>query len=737
MSSQVQEITNFSTGIDLSLDPILAPADAFVNLRNGFVHRGVLQSRPGFYQFADGNDSTDRIVSRVSNGVTSEAASTGDGTSIRAFTLANPEVERGIVTVNAPVEGLTITFTYAPVTGLTTITGDFGTGTNDINYQTGAMNVSFGDGVGGNTVIGVGNAINVTYSYHPNLAIMGIHEYVQTTGTKELIVCDEDFPYVYDGTDNDFDRIAFVAPTTAFTGGTDNFFTFENWRLNSKGAVPAAAGALTLSDVLFMTNNTDAPFVYDGTSVDLVSNMPEFRAPAEGALNKALHVLSYGERLCWLRPTLGTNEFAQAILWGPINDTGGLALDYQGSGSGILSAVTNSKITGYKFLRDTLIVFFETDVYALELTDDNFQPFKWTKLEDERGSEATHAAVGFLGDVESPGRLGILGTNGRRTVRVDNKIPNFTRDRFDGDLLTHVFGEEMEEDSQFWWSFPDTESVDITTSNKVLVKNFEEENYSIYDIKLSVLNKTILGQGTVWDNLPDTFDLAEVIWNKWGFLSNRYKTIFGDHNGFIFAMGESFADGKSRISATTSGGTAITLGATTTVQTEFHHFQVGDQVIFRDITGTVELNDLIGTITSVPTRSSFVVNIDSTNFTAWTSGGEAVKLINFEAEFVPFNPLRAQSRTCYLGKMDLLVKSATGDYTIDFYENRDPDTWTEPDKSFTFSSSDVVGIDRWFSIYVDNVADFHRWKISQNKINEQTSIKSIRVHYKDGGDSNV
>ena len=195
---------------------------------------------------------------------------------------------------------------------------------------------------------------------------------------------------------------------TAFTGGTDNFFTFQNWRLKSRGDVTLdpLPGPLVFDDLLFFTNNANTPYFYDGTDVKELNatNLPSYRDPVEGTLNRALHVAAYGERLIWLRPQIASIDYGQAVLYGPINDNSGRALDYQATGSGILSAVTNSVITGFRWLRDTLIVFFETDVYALELTNDAFAPFRWTRLENERGVEPTHGAVGLLGEVESPSR---------------------------------------------------------------------------------------------------------------------------------------------------------------------------------------------------------------------------------------------------------------------------------------------------------------------------------------------
>lgn len=69
--------------------------------------------------------------------------------------------------------------------------------------------------------------------------------------------------------------------------------------------------------------------------------------------------------------------------------------------------------------------------------------------------------------------------------------------------------------------------------------------------------------------------------------------------------------------------TAITLGTTTRITAAFHAYEVGDQVYFQDIAGTVELNGRIGRVSSVPNANQFFVDINSSGFSAFTadSGG--------------------------------------------------------------------------------------------------------------------
>lgn len=71
--------------------------------------------------------------------------------------------------------------------------------------------------------------------------------------------------------------------------------------------------------------------------------------------------------------------------------------------------------------------------------------------------------------------------------------------------------------------------------------------------------------------------------------------------------------------------TAIARGATTTIAAAYHAYHVGDQVYFSGIAGMVELNGKIGRVLSVVDAGHFVVDIDSSGFSAFTTdtGGTA------------------------------------------------------------------------------------------------------------------
>jgi hypothetical protein len=63
---------------------------------------------------------------------------------------------------------------------------------------------------------------------------------------------------------------------------------------------------------------------------------------------------------------------------------------------------------------------------------------------------------------------------------------------------------------------------------------------------------------------------------------------------------------------------AVTTGATTLIQMDYHGYAVGDQVYFDGVLGAVWLNGKIGRVLTVPDANHFTVNINSTGLAALT-----------------------------------------------------------------------------------------------------------------------
>lgn len=68
--------------------------------------------------------------------------------------------------------------------------------------------------------------------------------------------------------------------------------------------------------------------------------------------------------------------------------------------------------------------------------------------------------------------------------------------------------------------------------------------------------------------------------------------------------------------------TGITKASSAVVSSSAHGLSVGAVVVFSSVAGMTEINGRVGIITAAAT-GTFTVNIDSTNFTTYTSGGSA------------------------------------------------------------------------------------------------------------------
>lgn len=82
---------------------------------------------------------------------------------------------------------------------------------------------------------------------------------------------------------------------------------------------------------------------------------------------------------------------------------------------------------------------------------------------------------------------------------------------------------------------------------------------------------------------------------------------------------------KLEIENTTAGAvtiTGITLGGRTKI-TGTHALAVGDQVTFANIVGTTQLNGTTQVVTAVESTTDFWIDVDSQDYTAWSSAGTA------------------------------------------------------------------------------------------------------------------
>lgn len=577
-----------------------------------------------------------------------------------------------------------------------------------------------------------------------NTRIFGIFEHILPDSTKELLAADQNFLYKYNTGTGVFDPIPFAGSMAAYAGfnipakdfyvsGT-SYPTATNgprFVFTGEGIAPNAAGS-----ALFFYNGTD---VRDFTSV--VDN-PNYVAPAQGPINSASYVLWFNERLNLIAPSIAGIEFNQGVLFTGIRTVSGNGDNFNAPGAGLFQADTYLTITGVTILGQILVLNFNRMAYTLEKTNDAFNPYFGRAVPGVLGTDAKFSAVSWGDTVKSIGKTGILGANGRQNLRVDNKIPEFTTNEIDSLDFNLTYGGFDRVTNQFLWAYKQSES-DSNTQNMVLVENYEEDSWSIYDQRFSVFGQTDLGQNLTWDEIDETsgneswkkWRHTEEIWNKIGIGETVQKTLAGDDLGFIYDINQDYDDYFTNISA-------VAAGATTTLTVSATGILAGDLVTVSEVEGMTELNnfdedtneltkDLYVVTSSTPT--SVTINVDSSMFTPYTTGGVLSKIISFSAETIPFNPYRSQGRRCFVSHVEFLIDTNGGSLLIDVFADQQETAFKQNVLMKPTSTNQSC---EWLTMCVDQEANFLTFVMKQQSPAVQLRLTSMRIHCEPGGMTN-
>lgn len=719
----VYEVTGNRDGIDRSGVNFLSPLDSYENLLNAFVYRQILQSRLGFVQFANrlSRDIDAAILSQTTTaGTTTSIADLLADTGIQSPSIRSSEpnalIQEGSVVIS--VNAGAATWNDATTPGiLTPIGGSAAAGT--INYVTGQVVLHFTGAVAGAL------PIVVTFNYAPGLRVMGIFEDTLPDGTKDLLVVDKNYFYNYDAGTNQFVGVPFTSAVPIVTFGivsNEDYVSGTTYNF-SDGS----------QRFVFTGKGMDDVYFFDGTGVKRYTNVadnPDYAQPPEGVLSKATTVIFFGQRLNFFVPIVNGLTYQQGVLYSGIADAAGNGDKYNVPGSGILSCDTAEFMKGALILGDIVIMNLQRSNWALEKTRDAFNPYFNRKIPSVLGTDAGFSAVSWNYEVKSAGKTGMITTDGRQSLRFDNKIPYFTADDCDQAEFELMYGGFDRINGQFLFSYRSTESnLASITQDRVLVYNYEESTWAINDQRFSVFGQTDKGHDLTWDDIDGDnnpawarMDETEEVWNKIGIEAQVQKTLAGDDLGFIYQINTDYDDYFVNITNITQAGAAV-------VTIDPSAFQIGDRVVFVNVEGMVEINSSIGTVTAA-TVTSIAVDIDSRNFTAYTNGGTVSKLIAFEADMIPFNPYRPEGRRVHMCHVEFQVNTNAGNMFVDFYIDEEEAPFKT---ALVVSPTATTKTRAWVDVAVDQEAEYITIVMRNESAGFQTIVTSVRMYCSRGG----
>jgi hypothetical protein len=340
--------------------------------------------------------------------------------------------------------------------------------------------------------------------------------------------------------------------------------------------------------------------------------------------------------------------------------------DIPGRG-GFIDAPTTEAIISADFIRDTLVVFFERTTWALRYTGDQALPFVWVRINIEFGSGSQFSSVPFDRGVLTVGNRGIITSDGNNVERIDLKIPDTVFDiSISNNNNARVHGIRDYRNELVYWTYINRadsaneagviNTLGVSFPNKLLVYNYRENSYSIFNDAYTCFGYFTKGKALLWNTAKITWNNANFNWNSAQIAANFPDIVAGTNTGYVMVLNK--ADSNDNQIAIDN---IVSIGLQTLVTTKEKHNLLEDQFVsFDGVQGMVNINGLNSQIVlddplvASPQTQFLCMDIDSSAFPLYTPNtGEIIRLNNFNILTKRFNPFVSQGKSIFLSKADL------------------------------------------------------------------------------------
>jgi len=693
-NSQSFLIAPYEVGLELDKSPWLLTDNAFVEATDAYIYKKTIRKRID-------NKFLGRLVEQVATVTDAGAVSNVDTT-----------YTNGIALPSLPVGKRSIKITLNAYIFFDDGEGNLEDGANTsgtINYETGIFTINFP------AIGGAGPYDVVTeYGYNTCRPVMGLRTWESNIINQErLIAFDTIRSNLLNNTTGGFDDINFfykaAAPFTYFdwTGSDSDFYFSTNYQSGFFATNGTFGSYPNIDDAVGGTGDGIRVYVDNGAGAGTDVGWLNFNPPLSDTAVPPYDVLKgcrlmfpYKNRMVVLSTFEGPNttpgtftSHRQRARWSQNGtiwyDTTGLPTglsadaeawrsDIFGRG-GFADAATEEQIVGAEFIRDTLIVYFERSTWQLKYTNDETRPFIWIRVNTELGCESTFSVVGFDTGVFGVGDRGIVTTDSNNTQRIDLKIPD-TVFTIKNDQVKRVHGIRNYYQKLVYWIFPDQDNF-FKWPNKMLVLNYDEGAYSIYNDSYTCLGYAQLprtesaGQGYFWNTTAVNWDDASWNWDDSGFSGVINQSYFpdivaGTNQGYVMILDKQSGNGTQlSITAISQADQAI---VTTCGD---HNLQNGQFIKITNVQGMTEIEGENTQVQQVldgdqnPVSNQFLcLDINSTDYTAYTVGGDITRINQFNILTKRFNPFISNQKGVHLNYSDFYVNSfPNGRFNVDIY----------------------------------------------------------------------
>lgn len=669
---------NENSGLQKEVKPWIIPDNAFAQLDNVYVFRGRVRKRFGT-RWMGSTQLASRF--RVSLGLTD-----GSGN----FTGTTPTSAPLTPYVAGAVGQM-----FSIGTAVYTVTA-LGTPANLLRSD-GVVNTATYNTTTGAVIIN-GAAATTTVYFYPALPVMGLPLYEQAVINDEMTVgFDTHFAYQY--TTTGWERLATesVAGDAEWQGTDSDFFWTTTWISDPQTRIFFVTN--------FNKNEARAMRQFDGTTWSQF--LPTISATPNSLFSARILVV-FKNRLIALNTWEGTtagggaasvnipNRCRYAAYGSPLA-ADAWNQDIKGNGNFIDAATTQAIIT-VEFVRDRLIVYFESSTWELAYTGNQAVPFAWYQINTELGAESTFSIIPFDNVALGVGNVGIHSCSGTNVQRIDQKIPNEVFDiHQDGQGIYRVYGIRDYRVEMVYWTFPSgNQTSSVYYPDRVLIYNYKTGTWAFNDDSITCFGYYFPQAGVTWDSDTVTWD-EDISWDS-GLLQARTQMILaGNQEGYVSIVDTDAPMNAPMLQITNISIAAIVGGTAVTITCINHNLKVNDYVYLSGIIGTnvSVLNDASYQIVATPNvLATFTIIYAGTIVSAdYAGNGVIARISQVRIQTKEFNFFTNQESNAALAQVNFLVdRTDSGQILIDFYcsSNQAIDMVTQSSATGTLIGTSVL-----------------------------------------------
>lgn len=352
---------------------------------------------------------------------------------------------------------------------------------------------------------------------------------------------------------------------------------------------------------------------------------------------------------------------------------------------GFIDAPTSQDIMSAEFIKDTLIVYFETSTYKLTYTGNGLEPFIWEKINTSVGATSTFSAVPFDTSVLSVGNNGIYGCDSVNIDRIDRIIPDVVFNfRTTQNANKQIYGIRDFYGEACQWTFIDSDSSSVATlgfPDKTLYYNYLTQSYSIFINTFTCFGYFTITNDLIWSAARYPWQSYQRAWDSFGSQAGFPIVVSGNQQGFVFQMQNAngglfdFNDFSLVIQNITNANPSV-------FTVPNHNLIIGAFVFIDNAQGVpAGFNGKIYQISGANyTANTFSLN-DSTftpvSLATYTFGGQVSIVDNINVTTKNLNPFYAQGKSMRLGYADFFVDNESELDEITVYSFQDDTNPTE------------------------------------------------------------